>query len=198
MQTFKLRASAGGMLLTDPRSKTELLSQTSKSYVDQWMKEQIYGVKKEISSKYISKGIDQEDEAIDKAIEWLDLPFALKNEAHFENDHFTGTPDLLVEDMVIDIKNSWDCFTFPLFEKECPNRDYYAQLQIYMHLTGKRKAMLCYVLLDTPETYNSPAISYDAMAKEYRIKTFTFDYDQELIDKLITRVENARQYIETL
>ncbi len=198
MQPFKLRASASGQLLSNPRNKSDLISAGAKTYVQTWLKEQIYGVKKEIDSKYLKKGIELEDMAIDKAIEWLDLPLVLKNEKHFENDYFTGTPDLILEDTVIDIKNSWDCFTFPLFENECPNKDYYAQLQVYMCLTGKSKAMLCYVLLNTPETFNTPEISYESVPVSRRIKTFTFDYDPEFIINLIQRVENAREYIKTL
>mgnify|MGYP001094008930 CR=1 FL=1 len=198
MQPFKLRASASGQFLSNPRNKTDLISAGAKTYVQTWLKEQIYGVKKEIDSKYLKKGVEFEDEAIDKAIEWLDLPLVLKNEKHFENDYFTGTPDLILEDTVIDIKNSWDCFTFPLFENECPNKDYYAQLQVYMHLTGLKKAALVYVLLDTPETYSTPEIKYDGIEKKYRIKRFDFDYDEELINKLILRVKSAREYIKTI
>lgn len=198
MHIFKLRASCAGKLLTNPRNKQDLLSQTSISYIEEWLKSLIYGVKKDITSKYLEKGIKKEDEAIDKAIEWLDLPFTLKNEKHFEDEFFTGTPDLVLEDTVIDIKNSWDCFTFPLFETECPNKDYYAQLQVYMHLTGKKKAMLCYVLLNTPETYNTPEINYESVPVKRRIKTFAFDYDENFINNLIQRVKFAREYIKTL
>ena len=75
---FKCRASAAGMLMTNPRNKNEVLSETTKTYVHEWLKENIYGVKKQISSKEINKGIEFEDMAIDKAIEWLDLPLRLK------------------------------------------------------------------------------------------------------------------------
>lgn len=198
MHTFKLRASCSGKLLTNPRNKQDLLSQTSITYIHEWLKSLIYGVKKDITSKFLEKGIEKEDEAIDKAIEWLDLPFTLKNEKQFEDDFFTGTPDLIIGDTVFDIKNSWDCFTFPLFENECPNKDYYAQLQVYMHLTGLKKAALIYVLLDTPETYNTAEIRYDNIDKKYRIKRFDFEYDKEFIDNLIQRVKFAREYIKTL
>ena len=108
LETFKCRASAAGKLMTNPRNKTEILSETTKSYVKEWMKSQIYGYKKEITSKEMNKGIIFEDTAIDKAIECLDLPFAIKNEHRFEDEFFTGEPDLLLQDEVIDIKNSWD------------------------------------------------------------------------------------------
>ena len=199
LQNFKIRASAAGKLMTSARSKNELLSETTKTYAKEWLTEQIYGFRKEIKSKYIYKGLVMEDEAIDKAIEWLDLPFAIKNEQYFENDFIKGTPDLIVDGIVYDIKCSWDAYTFPIFETEIPNKDYFYQLQCYMHLTGCTKAVLTYVLLNTPEevVYETPQ-NYDDLDKKYRIKTFEIDYDQNVIDTLIDRVKLTREFLETL
>lgn len=198
-QNFKIRASAAGKLMTSARSKSELLSETTKTYAKEWLTEQIYGFRKEIKSKYIYKGLVMEDEAIDKAIEWLDLPFAIKNEQYFENDFIKGTPDLIVDGVVYDIKCSWDAYTFPIFENEIPNKDYFYQLQCYMHLTGCTKAVLTYVLLNTPEevVYETPQ-NYDDLDKKYRIKTFEIVYDSSVIDTLIERVKLTREYLETL
>lgn len=196
---FKIRASASGQIMTNPRAKTELLSQTTITYVHNWLKESIYGVRKEIKNKCLSKGLTLEDEAIDTAIDWLNLPFVLKNEKYFEDDFFCGTPDLILQDEVLDIKCSWDCFTFPLFEKEVPTMGYIYQLQVYMHLTGKSKSRLVYVLLNTPEelTYEQQN-DYSNLDKKYRIKTFTIDYDKSVIEDLQQRVLNIRNYITTL
>lgn len=194
---FKIRASASGALMTNARNKSELLSETTKSYVQEWLKEHIYGVRKEISNKYLTKGIELEDTAIDKAIEWLDLPMAIKNEQFYENDYFCGTPDLIVNDTVFDIKCSWDCFTFPLFENEIPTKGYYYQLQVYMELLGLKKAKLVYVLLNTPENVASWEVkhNYDNLGKEYRIKSYEIEYDAEVIEDLKQRVLNVRDYI---
>jgi hypothetical protein len=199
LQNFKIRASAAGKLMTSARSKSELLSETTKTYAKEWLTEQIYGFRKEIKSKYIYKGLVMEDEAIDKAIEWLDLPFAIKNEQYFENDFIKGTPDLIVDGVVYDIKCSWDAYTFPIFENDIPNKDYFYQLQCYMILTGCTKAVLTYVLLNTPEevVFETPQ-NYDDLDKKYRIKTFEIDYDQSVIDTLIERVKLTREYLETL
>jgi len=198
-QNFKIRASASGKIMTSPRSKTELISETTKTYVKEYLKESIYGVRKEIKNKYLSKGLTLEDEAIDTAIDWLNLPFVLKNENFFEDDFFCGTPDLILEDEVLDIKCSWDCFTFPLFETEIPTKDYFYQLQVYMHLTGKSKARLVYVLLNTPEelTYEQQN-DYSNLDKKFRIKTFSIDYDKSVIEDLQSRVLNIRNYIKTI
>lgn len=198
MEQFKIRASAAGTLMTNPRTKSETIAKTVKTFLHDWVKESIYGQRKEINSKYISKGLEFEDMAIDKAIEWLDLPFALKNKQRFSDDYFTGEPDLILADAVVDIKNSWDCWTFPLFENEIPTDDYFYQVQVYMHLTGKKKASVIYVLLNTPETFNSMEISYDNVDVKYRIKSFDFEYQPEIIEDLKNRVIVAREYINTL
>jgi hypothetical protein len=184
--------------MTNPRTKSETMAKTVKTFLHDWIKEGIYGQRKEIESKYISKGLEFEDMAIDKAIEWLDLPFALKNKQRFSDDFFTGEPDLILSDTVIDIKNSWSCWTFPLFENEIPTDDYFFQVQTYMHLTGKKKASVVYVLLNTPETHNSMEISYDNVDVKYRIKRFDFEYQPEVIEELQKRVILAREYINTL
>ncbi|HWS60606.1 MAG TPA: hypothetical protein VN182_06720 [Flavobacterium sp.] len=198
LELFKCRASAAGKLMTNPKNKADLLSQTTKSFVQEWLKQQIYGYRKELTNKEVNKGIIFEDIAIDKAIEWLDLPFAIKNTERFTDEFFTGEPDLLLHDEVIDIKNSWDCFTFPLFDKEIPTDDYFYQVQVYMYLTGKKKARVVYILLETPETYNQPEWKYDHVDKKYRIKEFRFDFEPEIIEKLKERIINIRNYINEL
>jgi len=199
LKEFKQRASSAGKLIPDPRSKDEELSKTTKSHLQEWLKSEIYGIRKQIKSKYLDKGNAVEDSAIDYAAAELGWLFAIKNQEFFEDDYFCGTPDVILEDTIVDIKSSWDGFTFPLFEDEIPNKDYLHQLQVYMHLTGKRKATLCYVLMNTPEhlSYEEPQ-DYSEIESKYRIKTFSFEYDQEVIDKLIERVKISREYIKSL
>jgi len=199
MKQFKIRASSAGTMLTNPRSKTETIAVTVKTFLQDWLKEQIYGFRKEIKSKYFTKGLKLEDTAIDKTIEWLDIPFTIKNETHFEDEYFTGTPDLIVDGIVYDTKCSWDAFTFPLFDETIPTMDYFYQLQVYMHLTENRSAKLVYVLLNTPDelTYEEKH-NYDELDKKYRIKTYEVEYDEKIITELQSRCVAARQYISTL
>ena len=199
MKEFKARASSAVKLMTDPRNKSEALSETTKSYIKEWLIEQIYGFRKEIKSKYIDNGNKLEDTAIDKAIEWLDLDFVMKNEDSFEDDFFTGTPDIITNDEILDTKCSWDAYSFPLFDKELPNKDYFYQMQVYMHLTGKKKARVVYVLLNTPEELTwEEKHDYSNMDKKYRIKDFVVEYDAEIIATLQEKVKEARKYIETI
>ena len=192
-QNFKIRASAGGKLMTEPRAKSETLSETTKSYLKEWAISEMFGVKNEIKSKYTERGLQDEDKAIDLMMTVLDLPFTIKNEQYFENDYFCGTPDLIVGDTVYDAKCVWSCFTFPIFEKELQNKDYFYQLQIYMHLTGCKKAVLSYVLLDNDVIGHK----YQVEPKQ-RIKTFEFEYDPEVIEKLKEKVILSREFLKQL
>jgi hypothetical protein len=195
---FKIRASGAGQVMTNPRTKSELVSKTTLTFVENWLKKQLYGYQQEIRSKYIDKGNQLEDLAIDTAIELLNLDFILKNTDTFEDNFFTGTPDLITENEVLDIKCSWDAYSFPLFEDEIPTKDYLYQLQVYMHLTGKEKARLVYVLLDTPETmiYEEKR-EYGHLDKTLRIKTFDVSYDASIIEDLQKRVLIIREILKT-
>ena len=195
---FKCRASALGKLMTNPRSKSETLSQTTKSYLEEWVKEQIYGIKKQINSKYLQKGLALEDQAIEFYSVAMDKDFMIKNLDKFEDDFFTGTPDCMHEGVVYDFKTSWDCFTFPLFDQE-PDMGYYYQLQVYMHLTGLRKAKLVYTLQDTPDylTHEEP-VSYAHVDNSYRVKEFEIDYDPMVIETAKARIQECRDYVKEL
>ena len=219
---FKCRCSQIGKIMTKPRSKSEVLSQTTKTYLEQIVKEHLYKTKYTFSSKYTDKGNIVEDNSIDFAARKLGYGILIKNEEYFINDFLTGTPDVLTKHTVIDLKNSWDCFTFPLFSDDIPNKDYMYQLQGYMALTGLKKARLIYVLSDTPkniiekEAYwfckNSGFDEMDMdVYKEYeqrmtyfdiddslKIKVFEIEYDEDLIKEIYDRVNLCRDYIKEL
>lgn len=203
MKTFKIRCSAIGQIMTNPRAKKDIeagvLSATTKSYVQEWIKEQVYGRRKDISSKYLDKGNQLEDESIEFLTANSDYGFLVKNEEYFENDFLTGTPDIITNDEIIDMKNSWDCFTFPLFFNAIPNKDYMYQLQGYMALTGRKKAKLVYTLMTTPKDINfGKEDNYDEIDAKYRIKTFVVERDEEIIQAIQDRVKQINQYINQL
>ena len=147
---LKIRCSAIGKIMTNARSKSEVLSKTCKSYLQELAIEEMYGIKKEFSSRYTDKGIEVERNSIDLIQENCDFGFMYKNEEHFENDYLTGTPDVNTDNILLDVKSSYDATTFPWFEEEIPNKDYYYQLQGYMALCNKRKSVLAYCLVNTP------------------------------------------------
>jgi hypothetical protein len=220
---FKIRCSAIGQIMTEPRSKSETLSQTAKTYCETWLKEKIYMRFKEFSSKYTIKGIEVEQEAIKFIAQYLNLGLVFKNEERFENDFMQGTPDLIIADAVIDNKSSWDCFTFPLFDTEI-DKAYWWQLQGYMALTGKDNAKLIYTLMDAPDWLIEQEVEkelkfnrvdldtitwevrqqmmlkykYSNFEDRHRIKIFEFKRDEEAINRIYATVEQCRNYIDSL
>lgn len=208
-------------LLIDKKFNPEI-PQTLKSYCEQWYKEKIYNKKYEFSSKYTEKGLIQEDENIDIIADYLNKGMLIKNDKTFENDFIIGTPDIILPNEIIDLKSSWDCFTFPLFDDEIPNMDYYWQLQSYMDLTGKEKARLIYVLGNTPmhiierEAYfyckNNgydeldmdilksfvDKMTYSNIDLKYRIKEYNILRNDSDIKLIHERVDLCREYIKTL
>jgi hypothetical protein len=192
---FKIRASGVSQIMTNGRSKTEVLGQTCKTFLEDWYKEQIYGFRKEIKSKYLTKGLMLEDTAIEFYSIAKEIDFMIKNLDHFSDEFMHGTPDLIHDGIVYDFKTSWDAYTFPLFETE-PDKGYWMQLQVYMHLTGLKKAKLVYTLQNTPEflTYEEP-VNYDDVDLKYRVKEFEFDYDAEFIESVKERVLVCREYL---
>ena len=201
MKEFKISPSQSGKIMVNARKKGEL-SKTCLSYVDEWVKQQIYGRRKEISSKYTDKGNEVEVESIEYIDKHLNLGGIKKNDKTFENDFMIGTPDVITNDLVIDLKNSYDCFTFPLLETEIPNKDYFYQLQCYMALTGKKKAKLIYTLMSTPDAlvpkWDKFNHNYEDIDSRYRIKVFSFDRDEDVIDEIKKRVLEIRQHVEVL
>jgi len=193
---FKIRCSSISDIMTNSRKKGEL-SKTAQSYCQQWAKEQIYGVRKEIYSKYMDKGIQMEMAAIAMVENHYNYDFLVKNEKHFENDYLTGTPDIITPNEIRDTKCSWDCFTFPLFEQEV-DKGYWWQMQGYMALTGRNVAYVDYVLLDTPEELDQYAPSYDNVDDKYKIKSFKVERDNDAILSIYERVKECREYIKTL
>lgn len=178
-----------------------ILSDTTKSYLKEWLKEQIYGVRNEISSKYLTKGVEMENESIEVYGIYKDLDFIVKNSKRFNNEYLTGEPDLILENKIVDIKTSWDCFSFPLFANDVPDKKYYWQLQSYMALTGYESAELAYVLVNTPEhlQYNVLDMTdYTNLDLKYRVKTFKIERNEDDINALYQRVQDCREYIKEL
>ena len=216
---MKIRCSQINKIMTNPRTKGERLSQTAKSYLLELAIEEKYGIQKEFWSRYTDKGNQVEDEAIKLVGEVLDVGFIYKNEENLTNEYVTGTPDINT-DVLIDVKSSWDAFTFfdKVIEDELNNKDYYYQLQGYMWLTDKQEALLCYCLVDTPlqivedeirrEHWKQNVIgesddirafveakhSYTHIDPLKRVKTHVIKRDEEVIEAIKTRIEECNEY----
>jgi uncharacterized protein YfiM (DUF2279 family) len=219
---MKIRCSAIGKILTSPRTKGEVLSETAKTYIQDYFKEKELGIAKEFWSRYTDKGLQMEDEAIEFAGQVLGWEFVVKNTERYNNEWLTGEPDVITKDLLADIKCSWDGSTFPLFDTELKNKDYFWQLQGYMFLTGLDKAELVYCLMNTPhqivedevrrahwkaglidedldlrEAVQSQHI-FDHIPNNLRIKRFIVERDEQAIEQIKEKVELCRNYYEQL
>lgn len=219
---MKIRSSAIGKLMASPRNKGEVLSETAKTYIQDLFKENELGIAREFWSRYTDKGLQMEDEAIDFAGQVLGWEFVVKNEESFENDWITGTPDVLTKTLLADIKCSWDGNTFPLFDTELKNKDYFWQMQGYMWLTGLEQAELVYCLMDTPHQIVEDEVrrahwkaglidedidlreavqsqhTFSHLPNNLRIKRFIVEKDEKAIEQIKEKVELAREYYEQL
>ena len=136
--------------MTESRTKSEVLSQTTKSYIAAKAKEDFFGYNSFISTKAMQKGTDFEHESIELVNQIRDS-FYIKNEETIENDCLIGTPDIILENSIIDIKTSWSLETFPAIAAEGINKDYEWQLRGYMMLCEKSSAELIYCMIDTDD-----------------------------------------------
>jgi len=214
---FKIRCSAIADIMGMPKSGTGL-SAVAKTHCEEWVKQRLYSTRKDIKSKYLTKGNAVEYDAILYASQVLDWGIVDKNTEYRENEYFTGTCDVVKGDWVHDTKCSWDCFTFPLFSQKIPEPAYEWQVQGYMELWEKPFSSVVYCLMDMPEEllqkecyykygYNFTKEQYEEMKARHtyshlpdhlRIKEYKFQHDPEKIEKIEERVWQCQQYINTL
>lgn len=196
-----------------------------------WIKEQLYERRQEFSSKFTQKGNSVEEESIAFIGRTLGLSEFemetgqfIKNDVYMENDYMTGTSDVVpagFPNLIVDAKNSWDCFTFPLFETELPEQKYYYQGIGYMNLWGKTEYKVGYTLLNTPESIIESEMrkyaysngidvedldyqefydkhTYDNILDELKIKIFSFNQDERVVKEIENRVIECRKFINKI
>jgi hypothetical protein len=214
----KFHCSSLAYLLVDPRTKGETLSETTKTFLrEEWIKA-VYGREKVISTKYMTKGIAVESDSLELVSQVMNTPL-FKNKKTYENDYLIGTPDVILDSEIVDIKSSWDIWTYASVDENDARKNYYAQLLGYMMLTGKMTSRLIYALSNTPEStiqdelyrlsFQKPEINnsdeetarfrknyiFDDIPLEKRIKVFEFEYDAAIEQKIVERVKLSREYL---
>ena len=225
---MKVRCSAIGKIMSSPKTKGELLSKTTKTFIEERFLENELGIYKEFSSKHTRKGIECEKEGIALANEvlgWgLDFDYIeFGGQEFYENEYLTGHTDVNTDSVLADIKVSYSGSSFPFFmELEDIPKDYYYQLQGYMWLTGKKVSTLVYCLINTPEKQVLDEIraeywrqevidedleieefirskhNFDRFPKEQRVKAFLIERNDSVIEKIKERVIECSEYYETL
>jgi hypothetical protein len=208
--------------LIDKRDNPELPA-GAKTYCKKWLKKKLFNRNENWKALVIDKGLAVEDDLIALIADVKGLDGLRKNDRHYENEFMKGTPDM-VHQKVRDAKASWDLFTFPMFDDKIPDQKYWWQLQGYMVLTGIKEASLDYGLIDTPmpiiqqdlkrlyyqsggtaeewtpERWNEkiPNYQFTDIPKDLRVRSFEFEYDTTIADKICARVQLCQKYIDSL
>lgn len=228
-----IRCSSIGNIMTEPKEKAAKdageLSKTAKTHLKSVYIQEKYGREKDIVTKQMQKGIEVEEESI-TLLSRVQKKMLYKNEERLRNDYITGLPDIYEGEnirnahSIIDIKSSYDLFTFMSNVGESLDSQYYYQLQGYMALSGAKLAYIAYCLVDTPlhiinaEKYKllrsldviseeSPEFIKQAIKieknmmfgdipKEERVLIFPVERNDDVISKIYEKVIKARKYLQ--
>lgn len=212
---YKFHCSALPKLMTNGRSKSDALSKTAQSFLDEVWIEEVYGRKKYISTTAMEKGTVVESDSLQLVCE-LEGVALFKNNEELSNAFVVGTPDVVKP--VMDIKSSWDIWTFHNVSEETATADYFWQLVGYAMLRRVKTARLVYVLVNTPEHLIYDEVrklsysmaeqeaeeivrknhEYDDIPKEERIKAYTFKFTDDDFAAIKDKAMFAREYLNDL
>jgi hypothetical protein len=184
--------------MTAPKLKSEQLSETAKSEIRKIAKEQFFGFSSIIVTKPMIKGKDWEHESI-ALVNQVRGTFYFKNNERFENEFLTGEPDIILDDMIIDVKSSWSLETFPATPDEGVNKDYMWQLFAYCWLLGKWQAELIYCMIDTDDVLlgdwdNRSIHKVSHIDPKHRITVLRYAMLDEYIDQMREKLTACNEY----
>lgn len=198
------RCSALKNIMTAPKSKNAVLSETAKSEIKKLAKEDVFGYQAFTGNKYTKKGIELESEAI-RLSGLLRFREFNKNTQRLSNDYITGECDILTDDLIIDIKCSWDIGTHPFFDDDATAKvkeaGYDWQMQGYMWLYERELAEIDFWLLPTPshliagyEDGNQLIDLVNSIDVNKRLKTVKIERDEAMITKMQEVIPHAQAY----
>ena len=224
-----IRASSVGYLMTEPQSKADkeagLLSKTAQKHLLEVYIAEKYGRKRDIQTKQMKKGVEVEQDSIEMLSKYMKMPL-FKNENRFSNAYITGLPDIVNGNMIIDIKSSYDLWTFMGNLPDKLDSLYYWQLMSYMWLTDTEKGYIAYCLSNTPfgimeqekksllyrmdvVSEDSPEYKKAAQNLEFnmtfddidineRVLLFKVDRNEDDIIRIENKVLKAREYLHEI
>lgn len=222
---YKFRCSGLGNIVTASGKLTE----GAKTYLKEIFIEEMYGIRKEAYGKALDKGIACEQDGFELLNKTLYPGRFIHNVKTIEggsreNEYIKGTCDTYIDDIVYDIKNAWDRFTFAKAEL---THIYQWQIIGYMWLYDLPKGAIFYCLNNLPEhmmleeekkmfyfqrkwtTMDDPdyieacdqlrkAHNYNEIPIHERFKVFFMDRDPLDIEKAIQCIGQAREYLNKL
>ena len=156
---IKFRASSWGNLMAEPQTKADKeAGKLSKTCIKELIKiysQEVYGRKKDITTKQMEKGTQAEPESI-VLFNRVEGKTFVKNEEELENEWAKGHVDIY-EGMEVrraisvwDIKSRWQLESFmPKLVEEVDTGEE-LQLQVYFDLTGATYGGIANTLVDCP------------------------------------------------
>lgn len=196
-----IRCSSLDEFMTQPKSKKNSeLSVTTKSLIKKIAKEDVFGVRKKITSKEMQKGIRCEQDSID-LLNLVLFENYQKHVGRVQNGYITGECDILASDCIRDVKTSWSFDTFPFFSDDL-NDNYEWQMRGYMWLYDRPKAYVDFCLVDTPddligyEQLELHSVSHIDITK--RVKSICYERDAAKEQMIAEKVIVAREYYDKL
>jgi len=204
MREILFRCSSLGHLMTDPRTKAGGdLSIGARSYIRQLVKEELFSVEFEVSSKETDKGIAVENTAIALLNKVRGLNLA-KNTERRRNEWITGECDLFDAHRRRghDIKAPWSLKTFPAWTVDAIDPLYDWQMRGYMMLWDADEWEVNYVMVNTPHELirNEPMDQHlvDHIPPHHRLTTWVIERDFQKESLIRHRCEAASAYYEQL
>jgi hypothetical protein len=201
MKELAIRCSSLGLLMTEPKLKSEVLSVGAKTYLRQLAAEAIFGIDFVVSSKEMEKGILVEQDAIDMLNRVRGLSLT-KNTERRSNGLITGECDLFNAPVRRghDIKCSWSAKTFPIAAEDCVDKVYEFQMRGYMALWDAGEWSVDYCLVNTPEKL----IGFDPLTlhivdhipEHMRVTSWVVTRDADKEAAIWEKVKHARAYYQ--
>ncbi len=191
------RCSSLAKLMTNPRNKSESLSETAKSYIKQLAKENFYGYTSKIETKQMRKGTEYEMESIALVNSvWFGSNF-VKNQLRETQGYLSGHPDIITDDSIIDIKTSWSLETFPALPEDADSYEW--QVRGYMHLFNKPRAFVIFCMIDTDDELLSDWDNRDIHKVSHidptkRITVVNYERDGVLEELMLSRLRDASEF----
>ena len=204
---MKWRPSQLGKLMTNSRSKSDPLSETAKSEIRKIAKQDFFGYELNIKTKPMIKGTDWEHVGIKLLNDVRFTNKYVKNTVRVENDYMSGCCDILMDDLIIDIKSPWSLETFPATPSEGKDSDYEWQGRAYMCLYDRPAFELAYTMFTTPDELltewdNLSIHRVDHIPMHHRVTVLRYERDEEIEDlireKLIYCNEYYSKYVNEL
>ena len=225
---WKGSCHALGKLLTEPKLKKDKeegnLSETAKKHLVEFYDFERFFRKKNLLTEKIEKGLLGEEDAITLQSR-LDKVTHIKNVESAENDYIKGTADI-VNEIVTDVKCSWDIHTFtPNLIKDA-TKMYEYQLKGYCEIYDKPIGRLSYCLVNMPEqiwnkkknrllfemevaTNESPEYLeslkimekdcfFDDMKPHLRIISMVVKRDYKFMELITPKIIKAREFLEEI